>query len=162
MEKELQEIVEKKRLKEEGGERSVIKTIFSKEFLLPFVKIGILMSLSQWAGINILSSYLVTVFEVQASIITADCTSETTDISIYNFADRLPTGGWIQPRPLPGPDHGLRYPARAQHPLLLRAQVHLHQCLDFFDQGSPLGNHFSLLVLQQSASGKQPWPPTII
>ena len=65
VEKELQEIVEKKRLKEEGGERSVIKTIFSKEFLLPFVKIGILMSLSQWAGINILSSYLVTVFEVQ-------------------------------------------------------------------------------------------------
>ena len=66
VDKELREIVEKKQKKEqEGGQRSVLKSIFSKEFLLPFVKIGILMSLSQWAGINILSSYLVTVFEVQ-------------------------------------------------------------------------------------------------
>ena len=65
VDKELREIVEKKQKKEQGGgERSVLKSIFSKEFLLPFVKIGILMSLSQWAGINILSSYLVTVFEV--------------------------------------------------------------------------------------------------
>ena len=68
VEKELQEIVEKKQRKQESGERSVLKSIFSKEFLLPFLKIGILMSLSQWAGINILSSYLVTVFEVQARI----------------------------------------------------------------------------------------------
>merc|ERR1739846_249126 len=57
VEKELQESVE----------RSVLKSIFSKEFLLPFLKIGILMSLSQWAGINILSSYLVTVFEEAGS-----------------------------------------------------------------------------------------------
>ena len=64
MEKELREIVDKKMRKEQAGKRSVIKSILSKEFLLPFVKIGILMSLSQWAGINILSSYLVTVFEV--------------------------------------------------------------------------------------------------
>jgi len=67
VEKELREIVEKKQKKEQGGERSVLKSIFSKEFLLPFVKIGILMSLSQWAGINILSSYLVTVFEESGS-----------------------------------------------------------------------------------------------
>ena len=64
VEKELREIVDKKMRKEQAGKRSVIKSILSKEFLLPFVKIGILMSLSQWAGINILSSYLVTVFEV--------------------------------------------------------------------------------------------------
>jgi len=67
VEKELQEIVEKKQRKQESGERSVLKSIFSKEFLLPFLKIGILMSLSQWAGINILSSYLVTVFEEAGS-----------------------------------------------------------------------------------------------
>ena len=68
VDKELQEIVEKKQRKQQSGERSVLKSIFSKECLLPFLKIGILMSLSQWAGINILSSYLVTVFEVQARI----------------------------------------------------------------------------------------------
>ena len=68
VEMELLEIVEKKQRKQQGGERSVLKSIFSKDFLLPFVKIGILMSLSQWAGINILSSYLVTVFEVQTRI----------------------------------------------------------------------------------------------
>jgi len=67
VEKELREIVEKKMRKEQAGNRSVIKSILSKEFLLPFVKIGILMSLSQWAGINILSSYLVTVFEESGS-----------------------------------------------------------------------------------------------
>jgi len=67
VEKELREIVEKKEKKQQSGERSVLKSIFSKEFLLPFLKIGILMSLSQWAGINILSSYLVTVFEEAGS-----------------------------------------------------------------------------------------------
>ena len=111
VEKELREIVEKKQKKQQGGERSVLKSIFSKEFLLPFVKIGILMSLSQWAGINILSSYLVTVFEVQTHF--------------FYLIFISSKGIWIKPRPIVGPNHGLCHPARPQHPLLLRAQVQL-------------------------------------
>ena len=114
VEKELREIVEKKMRKEQAGNRSVIKSILSKEFLLPFVKIGILMSLSQWAGINILSSYLVTVFEVRSS---------WSYILISYWAtkgERLKLGSLV------GPDHGLRHPAGAQHPLLFRPQVQHH------------------------------------
>ena len=99
VEKELREIVEKKQKKQQGGERSVLKSIFSKEFLLPFVKIGILMSLSQWAGINILSSYLVTVFEVQTQFFLT-CNSSHFHLLKRNL-DQAWTRRWPQSWSLP-------------------------------------------------------------
>ena len=61
LEPELAEIVDKKRAKEAVG-RSVMATLASRVFLLPFVRLGALMMISQWAGINVITSYMVTIF----------------------------------------------------------------------------------------------------
>ena len=61
LEPELAEIVDKKRAKEAVG-RSVAATLASRVFLLPFVRLGALMMISQWAGINVITSYMVTIF----------------------------------------------------------------------------------------------------
>ena len=37
-------------------------TLASRVFLLPFVRIGALMMIIQWAGINVISSYMITIF----------------------------------------------------------------------------------------------------
>ena len=61
VETELAEIVNKKKAKEVVG-RSVMRTLASRVFLLPFIRIGVLMSLTQWAGINVLTNYMVNIF----------------------------------------------------------------------------------------------------
>ena len=61
LEPELAEIVAKKRAKEAVG-RSVAATLASRVFLLPFVRVGALMMIIQWAGINVISSYMITIF----------------------------------------------------------------------------------------------------
>ena len=62
VEEELAEIVNKKRAKEVLG-RGVLQTLASRVFLRPFFRIGVLMMITQWAGINIISSYMVTIFK---------------------------------------------------------------------------------------------------
>ena len=66
LEPELAEIVAKKRAKEAVG-RSVAATLASRVFLLPFVRLGALMMISQWAGINVITSYMVTIFQESGS-----------------------------------------------------------------------------------------------
>ena len=66
LEPELAEIVTKKREKEQMG-RSVVSTLASRVFLLPFLRIGALMMITQWAGINVITSYMVTIFQESGS-----------------------------------------------------------------------------------------------
>ena len=66
LEPELAEIVTKKREKEQMG-RSVMSTLASRVFLLPFLRIGALMMITQWAGINVITSYMVTIFQESGS-----------------------------------------------------------------------------------------------
>ena len=61
VEAELAEIVDKKRAKEVMG-RGVLQTLASRVFILPFLRIGVLMMITQWAGINVITSYMVTIF----------------------------------------------------------------------------------------------------
>jgi len=61
IEEELEEIVNKKRIKEAKG-RSVLQTLCSRVFILPFLRIGALMMITQWAGINVITSYMVNIF----------------------------------------------------------------------------------------------------
>jgi hypothetical protein len=63
---ELAEMVEKKRAKEEEG-RGVAATLASRTFLLPFLRIGALMMITQWAGINVITSYMVSIFTESGS-----------------------------------------------------------------------------------------------
>ena len=58
---EYQEIVDKKKRKEEKG-RTVLQTLCSKVFLIPFLRIGSLMIITQWAGINVITAYMVNIF----------------------------------------------------------------------------------------------------
>ena len=58
---EFQEIVNKKKQKEAKG-RTVFQTLCSKVFLLPFLRIGSLMIITQWAGINVITAYMVNIF----------------------------------------------------------------------------------------------------
>jgi hypothetical protein len=61
IEEEFLEIVNKKRDKEEKG-RSVLQTLCSRVFIIPFLRIGALMMITQWAGINVITSYMVNIF----------------------------------------------------------------------------------------------------
>ena len=58
---EYQEIVDKKKRKEEKG-RTVLQTLCSRIFLIPFLRIGSLMIITQWAGINVITAYMVNIF----------------------------------------------------------------------------------------------------
>ena len=66
VEAELGQIVNKKKAKEAVG-RSVLKTLASRVFLLPFIRLGALMAISQWAGINVIISYMVSIFQDSGS-----------------------------------------------------------------------------------------------
>ena len=61
IDKEFEEIVAKKRLKQQKG-HSVMQTLCSRVFLIPFLRIGSLMMITQWAGINVITSYMVNIF----------------------------------------------------------------------------------------------------
>ena len=63
---EYQEIVDKKKRKEEKG-RTVLQTLCSKIFLIPFLRIGSLMIITQWAGINVITAYMVNIFIMSGS-----------------------------------------------------------------------------------------------
>ena len=65
---EFEEIVNKKKIKEALG-KSTLQTLCSRTFLLPFLRIGTLVILTQWTGISVLGSYMVTIFtEADSSI----------------------------------------------------------------------------------------------
>ena len=80
LEEELAEIVAKKRAKEVAG-KSVASTLASGTFLRPFLRcvpetsilsehfsrIGTLMMITQWAGINVITAYMVTIFTTSGS-----------------------------------------------------------------------------------------------
>jgi hypothetical protein len=60
--------VNKKKMKEVLG-KSTFQTLCSRTFLLPFLRIGTLVILTQWTGISVLGSYMVTIFtEADSSI----------------------------------------------------------------------------------------------
>eukprot|EP00092_Neocalanus_flemingeri_P030885 GFUD01033541.1.p1 GENE.GFUD01033541.1~~GFUD01033541.1.p1 ORF type:complete len:513 (+),score=81.63 GFUD01033541.1:247-1785(+) len=61
IEEEFGEIVNKKRIKDARG-RSVLQTLCSRVFIIPFIRIGSLMMITQWAGINVITSYMVNIF----------------------------------------------------------------------------------------------------
>ena len=68
VETELVEIVNKKKRKEALG-KSTLQTLCSRTFILPFLRIGTLIILTQWTGISVLGSYMVTIFiEADSSI----------------------------------------------------------------------------------------------
>ena len=58
---EYQEILNKKRQKEAKG-RTVLQTLCSRIFFIPFLRIGSLMIITQWAGINVITAYMVNIF----------------------------------------------------------------------------------------------------
>merc|ERR1712106_486193 len=53
---------------EERG-RSVVQTLGSRVFFIPFLRIGGLMMLTQWTGINVITSYMVNIFMESGSSI---------------------------------------------------------------------------------------------
>ena len=61
IEMEFQEILKKKQAKDPN--QSLMSIIFSKLFFQPFIRIGSLMVITQWAGINVVSSYMVNIFQ---------------------------------------------------------------------------------------------------
>jgi len=71
LEEELAEIVAKKRAKEVAG-KSVASTLASGTFLRPFLRIGTLMMITQWAGINVITAYMVTIFTTSGSSLDPD------------------------------------------------------------------------------------------
>ena len=70
---ELDEIIEKKRAKDEqaatNGRSGISGTITSGRFLRPFVKISFLMCLTEWAGMNVIAQYMVIIFKESGSVI---------------------------------------------------------------------------------------------
>ena len=58
---EFQEMLRKKNAKDPN--QTVISILFSKLFFVPFIRIGSLMVITQWAGINVVSSYMVNIFQ---------------------------------------------------------------------------------------------------
>jgi hypothetical protein len=64
LEDELAAIVQKKAGKAGGR---VLAALLSRQFVQPFLRIGVLMSLTQWAGINVISSYMVTLLKEAGS-----------------------------------------------------------------------------------------------
>lgn len=71
LEQELGEMVAKKRKKEATG-RGVVDTLCSRLFILPFIRIGTLMMITQWAGINVITAYMVTIFTHAGSSLDPD------------------------------------------------------------------------------------------
>ena len=65
---EFEEIVNKKKNKEAKG-KSTLQTLCSRTFFLPFLRVGSLMMITQWAGINVISSYMVNIFMESGSSI---------------------------------------------------------------------------------------------
>ena len=61
IDEEFEEIVNKKRIKQQK-ENSVFETLCSRVFTIPFLRIGSLMMITQWAGINVITSYMVNIF----------------------------------------------------------------------------------------------------
>merc|ERR1719483_598934 len=61
IDEEFEEIVNKKRIKQQKG-NSVFQTLCSRVFIIPFLRIGSLMMITQWAGINVITSYMVNIF----------------------------------------------------------------------------------------------------
>ena len=61
IEEEFSEIVNKKRAKEARG-MNVLETLCSRVFIIPFLRIGALMMITQWAGINVITSYMINIF----------------------------------------------------------------------------------------------------
>ena len=58
---EFEEMVKKKNAK--NPNQSVFSILCSRLFFLPFIRIGSLMVITQWAGINVVSSYMVNIFQ---------------------------------------------------------------------------------------------------
>ena len=58
---EFEEIVNKKRINQQKG-KSVTQTLCSRVFIIPFLRIGSLMMITQCAGINVITSYMVNIF----------------------------------------------------------------------------------------------------
>ena len=61
IETEFQEMLTKKKAKDPN--KSVISILFSKLFFQPFIRIGSLMVITQWAGINVVASYMINIFQ---------------------------------------------------------------------------------------------------
>jgi len=61
IEKEFDEMVKKKNAKDPNT--SVLSILCSRLFLMPFLRIGSLMIITQWAGINVVSTYMVSIFQ---------------------------------------------------------------------------------------------------
>jgi len=68
IEEEFLEIINKKKAKEERG-RSVAQTLFSRTSIVSFLRVGGLMMLTQWTGINVIGSYMVNIFMESGSSI---------------------------------------------------------------------------------------------
>merc|ERR1712198_54246 len=58
---EFKQIISKKKAKELEG-KSVSQTMCSRVFLVPFLRIGALMMITQWTGTNVITSYMVNIF----------------------------------------------------------------------------------------------------
>merc|ERR1711892_39207 len=58
---EFVEMLKKKRAKDPN--QSVISILFSNLFFQPFIRLGSLMVITQWAGINVVASYMVNIFQ---------------------------------------------------------------------------------------------------
>merc|ERR1719244_1228789 len=58
---EFKQIISKKKAKELEG-KSVKQTMCSRVFLVPFLRIGALMMITQWTGTNVITSYMVNIF----------------------------------------------------------------------------------------------------
>lgn len=65
---EYQEILQKKKQKEAKG-MTVLQTLCSRVFFIPFLRIGSLMMITQWAGINVITAYMVNIFIQSGSTI---------------------------------------------------------------------------------------------
>ena len=61
IEVELEEMIRKRNSKDPN--KSVLSIICSRLFLMPFLRIGSLMIITQWAGINVVSTYMVSIFQ---------------------------------------------------------------------------------------------------
>ena len=61
IEPEFVEMVKKKKAKD--PDQKVVSTIFSKVFFLPFIRIGVLSVIAEWAGIVVIDSYMVNIFQ---------------------------------------------------------------------------------------------------
>ena len=61
IETEFAEMLNKKKSKD--PDQSVLSLLFSKVFFRPFIRIGLLSVITHWAGISVVSSYMVNIFQ---------------------------------------------------------------------------------------------------